>query len=201
MAWTVAGTCNRVEGLGEAIGPALAHQGLRLHEGPHALFQKERVAIRPLDEQCPQRGQLGVGAQERLQEILGPLARQRVDAQLRVVGPVAPGVLVLGAIGDEEQDTSGGEPVDQAVEPRLGLGIDPVQILEDQQQRLDLALAEDQVPEGFERVLAALARVEPLPPRVLDGHTEERRRRLARRATGLSPSAESRALILARMSS
>lgn len=49
-----------------------------------------------------------------------------------------------------------------------------MQVLEDQQQRLDLALAEDQVPEGFERVLSALARFEPLPPRVLAGHTEER---------------------------
>ena len=67
-----------------------------------------------------------------------------------------------------------GEPVDEAVEPRLGLGIDPVQVFEDQEQRLDLALAQDQVPEGFERVLAALARLEPLPPRACDGHTEER---------------------------
>ena len=175
---------NSVEGLSEAIGPALAHQGLRLHESPHALFQKERVAIRPLDEQCPQRGQLGVGAQERLQEILGPFARERIDAELRVVGPVAPGVLVLGAIGDEEQETGGGEPVDQAVEPRLGLGIDPVQILEDQEQRLDLALAEDQVPEGFERVLAALARLEPLPPRVRRRAHRGAPRRQARRATG-----------------
>ena len=175
---------NIVECLGEAIGPALTHQGLRLYEGPHALFQKERVAIRPLDEQCPQRGQPGVGAEEHLQEILGPFARERIDAELRVVGPVAPGVLVLGAIGDEEQETGGREPVDQAVEPRLGLGVDPVQILEDQEQRLDLALAEDQVPEGFERVLTALARFEPLPPRVLDGHTEERLKGMARRATG-----------------
>ena len=48
MAWTVAGTCTVVEGLGEAIRPALTDQGLGLHEGPHALFEKERVALRPL---------------------------------------------------------------------------------------------------------------------------------------------------------
>jgi hypothetical protein len=83
-------------------------------------------------------------------------------------------VLVLGAIGHEEQETGGGQPVDQAVEPRLGLGVDPVQILKGEQQGLDLALAQDHVREGFERVLPALARLELLPPRVLDGHTEER---------------------------
>ena len=148
----------------------------------------------------PQRGQLGVGAQERLQEILGPFARERIDAELRVVGPAPPGVLVLGAIGDEEQETSGGERVDEAVEPRLGLGVDPVQVLEVQQQRLDLALAEDQVRQRFERVLPALARLEPVPSRVLDGHTEERLEGW-RGGPQVSPSAESRALILARMSS
>ena len=83
-------------------------------------------------------------------------------------------MLVLRAIGDEEQHTGRGQPVDQAVEPGLGLGIDPMQVLEDQEQRLDLALAEDQVREGFERVLPALARVEPLPPLIVDRHTEER---------------------------
>ena len=114
-------------------------------------------------EELPQRGQRGVGAQERLQELLGALARQRVDAELRVVGPAPPGVLVLGAVVDEEQEAGGGERVDQAVEPRLGLRVDPVQILEDQQQRLDLALAEQQAPDGVERVLPALARVERRP--------------------------------------
>jgi hypothetical protein len=49
--------------------------------------------------------------------------------------------LVLGAIGHEEQDTGGRERVDQAVEPRLGLGVDPVQVLEDEEERLARALS------------------------------------------------------------
>src|SRR6266700_4619624 len=47
---------NIVECLRKAIGPALTHQGLRLYEGSHTFLEKERVAIGPLDEQCPQRG-------------------------------------------------------------------------------------------------------------------------------------------------
>jgi hypothetical protein len=41
----------RVEGRSEAMGPTLTNQGLCLHEGPHALFKKERVSLRPLDEE------------------------------------------------------------------------------------------------------------------------------------------------------
>jgi hypothetical protein len=33
-------------------------------------------------------------------------------------------VLVLGAAGDEEQEAGGGDSVDQAVEPRLGLCVE-----------------------------------------------------------------------------
>jgi hypothetical protein len=57
-------------------------------------------------------------------------------------------VLVLGAVGDEEQEMSGGKRVNEAVEPRLSLRVDPVQVLENKQQRLDLALSKDQAPGG-----------------------------------------------------
>ena len=75
-----------------------------------------------------------------------------------------------------------------------------MQVLDDQQQRLDLAFAEDQVPEGFERVLAELARFESLPPRILDGHPEERlegrRGRPETHAKGREPRADPRAHVL-----
>ena len=70
-------------------------------------------------------------------------------------------MLVLGAVGDEKQEASGGKRVHEAVEPRLGLRVDPVQVLENEQQRLDLTLAEDQAPGGVERVLPALAGSSP----------------------------------------
>jgi len=75
-----------------------------------------------------------------------------------------------------------------------------VQVLQDQEQRLDLALAEDQVPEGFERVLAALARLEPLPPHVLDGHAEKGLKGRRGGPQVLAERGEPRA-VLARMSS
>ena len=86
--------------------------------------------------------QAGVVPQQGLQECLGARRRQRVEPQLRVVGLAAPAVLVLRAVVDQQQEPGRRQALDQAVEQGLRLGIDPVQILKDQQQRLHLALAQ-----------------------------------------------------------
>ena len=49
---------------------------------------------------------------------------------------------VLGPVIHGEQDRDPGKTVDQRVEKRLGLGVDPVEVLEHDQERLHLALAE-----------------------------------------------------------
>ena len=91
---------------------------------------------------CCERRQAGVVPQQGLQELVGARRRQRVEPQLRVVGLAAPAVLVLRAVVDQEQEPGRRQALDQAVEQGLRLGIDPVQILEDQQQRLHLAFAQ-----------------------------------------------------------
>ena len=68
---------------------------------------------------------------------------------------------------------------------RLRLGVDPVQVLEDQQQRLHLALAQQQALDGVERPLAALGRVERVPGRVVHRHVEQREE--ARAASARAP--------------
>ena len=79
---------------------------------------------------------------------------------LRVVRLAAPAVLVLRAVVDQQQELGRGQALDQAVEEGLGLGIDPVQVLKDQQQRLHLAFAQQQALEPVERALAPLGRIE-----------------------------------------
>jgi hypothetical protein len=49
-------------------------------------------------------------------------------------------VLVLRTVVDQQQQAGGGQALHHAVEKRLGLGVDPVQVLEDQQQRFPLTL-------------------------------------------------------------
>ena len=107
---------------------------------------------------CVSGCRLGVVPEQGLQELLGAHGRQRVQPQLRVIGLAAPAVLVLRAIVDQQQEAGGRQALDQAIEQGLRLRINPVQILEDQQQRLLLALAQEHALEGVERALAALRR-------------------------------------------
>ena len=157
------GHVDRVEGPGESIGPALPREGVRLDQRPHALLEEERIAAGPGDEDWLERLDGGVGAQQGQEQLAGALGRQRVQTELGVVGLAPPAMLVLRPVVDQEEQPRGRQALDQAVQERLRLGVDPVQILEDHEQRLHLALAEQQALDGVEGPLAALRRIEGLP--------------------------------------
>ena len=61
----------------------------------------------------------------------------------------------------------------QGVQTRLGLGIDPVQVLAGEEHRLDLTFAHEDPSEHVQGALAALGRLERLPLWVLDRQIEE----------------------------
>ena len=65
-------------------------------------------------------------------------------------------MLILRSVVDQQQEASRGQALDQPVEQGLGLGIHPVQVLKDQEQRLYLALMQQDACERFERALASL---------------------------------------------
>ena len=115
----------------QAIGSTLAGQPVRLHQGPHALLEKERVAFRSLDQEPLQRPEPRFGSQESAQQALGARLRQRIDSQLRVVALVPPRVLILGAVTRQEEDPGRGQSLDESVEQGLGLGIHPVEIVKE----------------------------------------------------------------------
>ena len=83
-------------------------------------------------------------------------------------------MLVLRAVVDEQEQPSGGETLNQAVEEGLGLRIDPMQVLEHQDERLHLALAQQQTLHRVQDVLTALESVEMLPCRILDRDLQQR---------------------------
>jgi hypothetical protein len=113
-----------------------------LHEAPHALLEEEGIGFRPLDQELLERAEGLASAEERIEQLVSALGRQGIDPELAVVSLAAPGVLVLGAVVDEEQQARRGQAFDEALEKGLGLAVDPVQVLEDHHQRLDLALAQ-----------------------------------------------------------
>ena len=134
ITWTVAGTWIAWTGCVSRYASALPGQRLRLHQRPHGLLQKERVPA--LDQELLERRQPGVLAEERVQQLAGALGRQRVQPQLAVGRLAAPGVLVLGPVVHEQQQARRSEALDEAVEQRLRLAVDPVQVLEDHEERL-----------------------------------------------------------------
>ena len=65
-------------------------------------------------------------------------------------------MLILGAVVDQQEQSGARNALDQAVEKRLSLSIDPVQVLKHRDDRLRLALAQEQPLEAVERTVATL---------------------------------------------
>jgi hypothetical protein len=81
-------------------------------------------------------------------------------------------VCVFRAIVHQQDDARAREALHQTVEERLRLAIDPVQVLEDQEQRLHLALACGG-RQGFECPLSALRWIQGSPAKLVHGNIEE----------------------------
>src|SRR5262245_32839207 len=143
------------------IGSWLPGQHSRLHQGAHALLQKKGIALGALDQQRREGYEAGVIAKEALQECLDAHGRQRVQTQQRVVGLVTPGMLVLWSIVHQQQQRRREQAVHKAVQQGLGLGVNPVQIFKDQEQRLHLTFAQQYALECGERALPPQLRIKP----------------------------------------
>ena len=125
------------------IGATVTDQDPGLHQSAHTLLEKEGIALHLRDEALPQWLQTGVIPEQGLEQLLGGRGGQRVEPELRVIRFTAPAVLVLGAVVNQRQHTGGREAVDQRIEHGLRLGVDPVQVFEDQEQGLYLAFAQE----------------------------------------------------------
>jgi hypothetical protein len=81
---------------------------------------------------------------------------------------------VLGAVVDEEEHPGRRQALDQIVQDGLGLAVDPVEVLQDDEQRLDLALADEEVLDRLQDPLTALWRVSRQPRGVVHRHVQQR---------------------------
>ncbi len=158
----------------DAVRPAVAVERAGLDQVTDALLQEEGIALRALDQLRAEFRRVAAFTQETAQELFGHAARQRLDDDLAVVSLPAPPLLVLRPVCDEEQNARSGQAVHECVEDGLRLGIDPVEVLDHEAQRPALALADEETPDGVERALSALSRVEASPGGVLDGQIEQR---------------------------
>jgi hypothetical protein len=82
---------------------------------------------------------------------------------------------VLRAVVHQQQHRRRRQAFHQQVEQRLRFRIDPVQVLEHEQERLDLALPQQQPLQRVEGEPAPLRGVEPHPLRLVLAHVQERK--------------------------
>ncbi len=83
-------------------------------------------------------------------------------------------MLVLGAVVDEKEEPRDRQAVHEGVEEGVALGVDPVEVLEDDEERLRASLAQEQLSDRLERALTAPHGGQGGPRGVVDRHLEER---------------------------
>jgi hypothetical protein len=103
--------------------------------------------------------------------------RQWVKAEPRVVPPLIPTGLILRTVADQEEQTTTRQTLHEGVQDGLGLGVNPMKVLEDDHQRLHVALEEQEPPDAFERALPTFHRIQLDPLIVVDRDVEERQER------------------------
>src|SRR5262249_40642590 len=113
-----------------------------LDQRPYAFLDEQRIPFGPGDEQRLEDVETRVLSYQCAEKLVSARGRQRVDPKLAVVRLGAPPVLVLRAIVHRQQNRRRRKIFDETVEKRLRLGIDPVEIFKDDEQRLHLAFAQ-----------------------------------------------------------
>src|SRR5207249_9083376 len=114
---------NRLGAFHQPVRTARAGEQAGLDERADTLFEEQRVALRSLNQARFERLDARVRTEQLTEEVLRALGREWVDAELSIVGLVAPAVLVLGPVVDSEQDGRRRHALHQAVEERLRLGV------------------------------------------------------------------------------
>src|SRR4030095_3577499 len=118
-----------------AVVPTCATQYAFFGQGLHHFFHKERRPLGLLQNERLETLQPYVVAQQTGEQFLGLGFAQGRKTELGVIGLTPPLVAVFGPIVHQQQDLCRGDTLTQHVEKALGLAVDPVQVLKDEDER------------------------------------------------------------------
>ena len=88
---------------------------------------------------------------------------------------------IFGPIIDEEQQARRRQALNQTIEERLGLGVDPMKVFAQHQEWLHLAFSKQQPLDPIESLLTALRRIKSLPLRIFHDDIQQPEQRRQRR--------------------
>jgi len=173
---TVAGRVRGHRGAGiERAGRA--GERARFNQGSHAFLEEERIAFGPGGELPLERRELEGPAEQVVEQLVGGPLRERIHPELGVERLAGPSMPILGAVRDDDQDASRRHDADEGVDGHLGIGVDPVRVLQDDDQGPREALPDDDAPERIEHAASPLRRLELRPVGIGDLDLQERAER------------------------
>ena len=88
---------------------------------------------------------------------------------------------ILRPIGHEEHQPGGWKALDETLEDGLRLAVDPLEVLDHDEQGLNPTLADQKAGDALQRASATLRWIQPVPRRIVDGNVEQREERGERR--------------------
>src|ERR1019366_4815679 len=138
-----------------------------IRKRPYALLEKKRIAFVVLDQSVLERIQAGVGSQQLREEGLGGGSRQGINPDLRIERSQHPTVFVFPAVRYQQQNAGSRKNLNERVQYRMAFIVDPLKILEQHDEGMDVAESEDEPLDRIDGPLAARRRIQIGPLRSL----------------------------------
>ncbi|MNO80546.1 hypothetical protein D3C76_717570 [compost metagenome] len=153
------GNMQRSRSLLDPVTAGFAEQRFLLDQRLHHFLHEERVALRLIQDELFEGGEGGIVPKQGCEQCLCFGRAQRFEPQLAAMIRARPHRLILGPVVHEEQDRGARQVVDQVHEECFGLAVQPLQILEQQFDRLIAALARQQLSDRVEGAIAPDLRI------------------------------------------
>ena len=131
--------------------PLRSLQGAFVEQRLNRLLHEERGASGGLDDELLERQQAVGLSKHGRQHLIGIVMAESVKPQRLRVGLVTPTKLILRPEVDQQQQPRIGHLLDQQIEERLALVVQPMQILDDQHQGLSRGLGQQNANHSVER--------------------------------------------------
>ncbi|MNL32426.1 hypothetical protein D3C87_1542750 [compost metagenome] len=131
-----------------------AQQRLLLGQCLDYLLDEKRIALGLFQDSLLERGESGIIAQQGTEQTLRFGRPQGRQHELGVAALWAPSRLVLGPVVHQEKDAGIRQALRQECEERLRLGVQPLQVLEQELDRLIQAFAHQQARDRIKGTLA-----------------------------------------------